>query len=87
VVVPTENEDYVEFAPDGTPLGTWHFDPVEETWIFEPSDTPLGSVVKENPVTRERDRAIINTFKVISVIGLSAACLFMFVRRSKRETL
>jgi hypothetical protein len=44
-VVPGNDGEFFEFDPDGTPLGTWHYDPLEEEWVYEEypptSDLPM----------------------------------------------
>lgn len=35
---------FVEFDPDGVPLGEWHWDDIEEEWIFDDFETPLGAL-------------------------------------------
>jgi hypothetical protein len=52
ILVPQEDGTFMEFRPDGTPLGTWEQDPTG-TWIFN-EETPLGGmpVTGETPVSQ-----------------------------------
>ncbi|MDR1589828.1 MAG: InlB B-repeat-containing protein, partial [Oscillospiraceae bacterium] len=46
-LVPELNDDgeeiLLEIGEDGVPLGEWHYEPVEEVWIYEPY-TPMAEV-------------------------------------------
>jgi hypothetical protein len=41
--VPGDGGSFIEIGEDGTPLGEWRYDPIEESWIFEPY-TPLADL-------------------------------------------
>lgn len=45
-LVPSENNSYTEIGVDGVPLGTWNYDEDTQTWIFEPTEVPLGGLAK-----------------------------------------
>ena len=38
-----DGEGWLELDDDGVPLGRWEWDPVTETWIFDPIP-PLGEM-------------------------------------------
>lgn len=40
---PNEDGTWTEIGPDGTPLGTWRYDPELEEWIFDPI-VPLANL-------------------------------------------
>jgi uncharacterized repeat protein (TIGR02543 family) len=88
-LVPTEEGNFVELTPEGTPLGTWNLNPdpeaEEDTWIFEPEETPLGAVEKVNPVTGARDMMnVVSITRNLSAIGLIVILAAMLLENKKR---
>ncbi|MCL1829700.1 MAG: thioester domain-containing protein [Oscillospiraceae bacterium] len=66
---------YYEIGEDGTPLGEWHWDEIEELWIFD-EYPPLGDM----PPTGDSITGILVMF-VFSILGL----VILSIQRSETE--
>jgi hypothetical protein len=66
----------VELSPEGTPLGTWRYDPDEGAWIFE--EIPRAGV-KVNPRTSDNPAV----FDIIALTAVLAACAAFVIRRGQ----
>jgi hypothetical protein len=68
-IVP-DGAGYLEIGDDGTPLGRWEWDPVEEEWIFDEFPPPLGNLPPTGEMTRVRQSSALLAFLLL---GLSFA--------------
>jgi hypothetical protein len=77
-LVPGDDGTFIEIGPDGTPLGEWHWDPVEEEWIFE-EYPPLG----DYPPTG--DSSLIGWVVIGGVAAAGALAITVRERRKKHR--
>ena len=72
-IVP-DGDGWIELDDEGTPLGRWDWDPIDEVWIFDPF-TPL----RELPAT-----GIPNVPLWIPILGMAVLGIGVLLKRKEK---
>jgi len=84
ILVADDDGTYIEFDPDGTPLGKWHNE--DGVWIFE-EYPPLSGISEYGPKTGDESDVLLDTilFCAAGVTAIGSAVYLLTGKRRKKS--